>query len=64
MQLKETYKTNDICKDRETLRYKYEQFIQTEKGKEWKPFWQSQTGSERSGDHGDYLYDFYLEMLQ
>lgn len=62
--LKENYKMSDICKDRETLRPKYEQFIQTERGKEWKHFWQSQTGSERSGDFGDYLYDFYPEMLQ
>lgn len=54
---------SDICKDREALRPKYEQFIQTEKGKEWKHFWQSQTDSERSGDFGDYLYDFYPEML-
>lgn len=60
----ESYKINDICKDREALRPKYEQFIQTERGKEWKHFWQSQTGSERSGDFGDYLYDFYPEMLQ
>lgn len=60
----ESYKMSDICKDRETLRPKYEQFIQTERGKEWKHFWQSQTGSERSGDFGDYIYDFYPEMLQ
>lgn len=60
----ESYKMSDICKDREALRPKYEQFIQTERGKEWKHFWQSQTGSERSGDFGDYLYDFYPEMLQ
>lgn len=33
---------NDICKDREALRPEYEQFIQTERGKEWKHFWQSQ----------------------
>ena len=46
---------SDICKDREALRPKYEQFVQTERGKEWKHFWQSQTGSERSGDFGDYL---------
>lgn len=59
----ELYKMSDICKDREALRPKYEQFIQTEKGKEWKHFWQSQTDSERSGDFGDYLYDFYPEML-
>lgn len=59
----EDYKMSDICKDREALRPKYEQFIQTEKGKEWKHFWQSQTDSERNGDFGDYLYDFYPEML-
>ena len=47
-----------LYKDIEALRLKYEQFIQTERGKEWKHFWQSQTGSERSGDFGDYLYDF------
>ena len=62
--LKEDYRMSDICKDREALRPKYKQFIQTERGKEWKHFWQSQTGSERSGDFGDYLYDFYPEMLQ
>ena len=38
---------SDICKDREALRPKYEQFVQTERGKEWKHFWQSQTGSEK-----------------
>ena len=53
-----------LYKDIEALRLKYEQFIQTERGKEWKHFCQSQTGSERSGDCGDYLYDFYPEMLQ
>ena len=55
---------NRTYKDREALRPEYEQFIQTERGKEWKHFWQSQTDSERSGDFGDYLYDFYPEMLQ
>lgn len=59
-----SYKMIDICKDRKALRHEYEQFIQTNKGKEWKHFWQCQTGSERSGDFGDYLYDFYPEMLQ
>lgn len=54
---------SNICKDREVLRSEYEQFIQTEKGKEWKHFWQNQIGSKRSGDFGDYLYDFYPEML-
>ena len=55
---------SDICKDREALRPEYEQFIKTEKGKEWIEFWQSQTGSQNDGDFGDYLYDFYPEMLQ
>lgn len=32
--LKEIYRMSDICKDREALRPKYEQFIQTERGKE------------------------------
>ena len=55
---------SDIYKDREALKPKYEQFIQTKEGKEWKHFLQNEMGSERSGDFGDYLYDFYPEMLQ
>lgn len=62
--LKENYKMSDICKDREALRPEYEHFIQTERGKEWKHFWQSQINSDIGGDFGDYLYDFYPEMLQ
>ena len=55
---------SDICKDREALRLKYEQFVQTKRGKDCKHFWHSQTVSERKGHYGDYLYDFYSEMLQ
>ena len=55
---------SDICKDREAVRPEYKQFIQTEKGKERKHFLQSQIGLEMGGDFGDYLYDFYPEMLQ
>lgn len=62
--LKENYKMSDICKDREALRPEYEHFIQTERGKDWKHFWQSQIGSDIGGDFGDYLYNFYPEMLQ
>ena len=62
--LKENYKMCDICKDREVLRPKYEQFIQTKEGKEWKRFWQTKVGTQNDGDFGDYLYDFYPEMLQ
>ena len=43
--LKENYKMSDICKDREVLRPKYEQFIQTERGKEWKHFRQTKVGT-------------------
>lgn len=47
----------------EGLKVEYEEFLETERGQEWKHFWQIQTGSERAGDFGDYLYDFYPEML-
>lgn len=55
---------SDICKDREALRPKYEQFLQTERGKEWQNSWRERTGSQYDGDFGDYLYDFYPEILQ
>ena len=45
------------------LKIEYEEFIKTERGQEWKKFWQRENGSERAGDFGDYLYDFYPEML-
>lgn len=54
---------DNICKDREALRPQYNQFIQTEKGKEWVQSWQNQMGSDKGGDFGDYLYDFYPEKL-
>ena len=62
--LKENYRMSDICKDREALKPKYEQFIQTKEGKEWKRFWQTKVRTQNDGDFGDYLYDFYPEMLQ
>ena len=62
--LKENYRMSDICKDREALRPKYKQFIQTERGKEWQNSWRERTGSQYDGDFCDYLYDFYPEMLQ
>lgn len=54
----------DIRTAREALRPKYEQFIQTERGKEWQNSWRKRTGSQYDGDFCDYLYDFYPEMLQ
>lgn len=52
-----------INENREALKPEYEEFVKTERGKSWKHFWQRQTGSERSGNFGDYLYDFYPELL-
>ena len=46
------------------MKKEYEAFILTESGKEWKKGWQEQMGSDSCGDFGDYLYDFYPEMLQ
>lgn len=50
--------------DIEVLRSKYEQFIRTASGKEWIEFWRKKIGSNNGGDFGDFLYDFYPEMLQ
>lgn len=49
---------------REQYREEYEEFIATERGIEWQNFWKRETGSERHGDYGDYLYDFHPEVLQ
>ena len=38
-------------------------FIKTDKGKEWLEFYNTKS-DDLGGDFGDYLYDFYLEMLQ
>lgn len=46
------------------LKIKYNNFLKTKCVQEWKMFWNKQTGSDKSGDFGDYLYDFYPEMLQ
>ena len=62
--LSENHRIGEICKEREALKPKYEQFIQTKEGKAWKRFWQTKVGTQNDGDFGDYLYDFYPEMLQ
>lgn len=46
------------------LRKEYKEFLQTDKGKDWKEHWQKEIDSDVSGNFGDYLYDFYPEMLQ
>lgn len=48
----------------EDLKTEYNNFLETKRGQEWVMFWKRETGSERSGDFGDYLYDFHPEMLQ
>lgn len=50
-------------KEKELMK-EYEGFIKTEKGKEWRKHWQAEINSDSCGDFGDYLYDFYPEMLQ
>lgn len=53
---------SEEIKSEEVLKDEYMQFIQTEKGKEWLEFCRNNMKSD--GDFGDYLYDFYPEMLQ
>lgn len=58
----------EAYKKRETeLKVEYENFLKTKGGQDWKKEW-----TERYTDHkdikdagcfGDYLYDFYIEML-
>lgn len=45
------------------LQIEYNNFIKTESGKEWKEHWNKLSDSDDCGDFGDYLYDFYPEML-
>lgn len=48
----------------EELKNKYEIFIKTVEGKKWAEKWKENMHSDIAGDFGDYLYDFYPEMLQ
>lgn len=45
-------------KTEEDIKDEYMKFIKTDEGKEWLEFY------DLGGDFGDYLYDFYPEMLQ
>ena len=45
------------------LQHEYEEFLQTKRGQEWKERWAKELGSDIGGSFGDYLYDFYPEML-
>ena len=44
------------------LELEYAEFIETDKGKEWLDYCKSR-GNGCTGDCGDYLYDFYPEVL-
>lgn len=52
----------------EELKEEYNKFIVTKEGKEWKDNWRKRVGDDVKlddiGDIGDFLYDFYPEMLQ
>ena len=54
----ESYKNRE-----EELKVEYENFLKTKEGQEWKEHWKNEIGSDSCGDFGDYLYDFYPEML-
>ena len=44
------------------LKEEYEKFVKTEKGQEWIKYQKEKMHAP--GDLGDYIYDFYPEMLQ
>ncbi len=48
------------------LEQEYHGFMETKEGQKWKTEWQVEhllEDREDFGDFGDYLYDFYSEML-
>lgn len=44
------------------LRLRYSKFLKTEEGKQWEKTRQN-ANSDGTCDFGDFLYDFYTEML-
>ena len=51
----------------EELKIEYNKFLETKRGQEWKVDWIKRYSNSEdikdAGDFGDYLYDFYPEML-
>ena len=45
------------------LEEEYERFIKTDKGKEWIKSWNERMPDSDIVGFGEYLYDFYQEML-
>lgn len=60
---KQSYKESE-----EELKVEYENFLKIKEGQEWKEHWIKKYSNPNdikdAGDFGDYLYDFYTEMLQ
>ena len=48
----------------EDLKVEYNNFIKSKRGREWVMLQKREIDGKRSGDFGDYIYDFYPEMLQ
>lgn len=60
-------KSESYKKREAKLKVEYENFLKTKEGEEWKEYWvkrysDSENTKDRGG-FGDYLYDFYPEML-
>lgn len=60
-------KSESYIKREEELKVEYENFLKTKEGQEWKEDWIKRYSNpediKEAGDFGDYLYDFYTEML-
>ena len=60
-------KSESYKKREEELKIEYENFLNTKEGQEWKEWWAKRYFNSENikevGDFGDYLYDFYPEML-
>lgn len=62
----ETVNTKQNYKEREEelkeeLKVEYENFLKTKEGQEWKDDWNKRYKID--ANFGEYLYDFYTEML-
>ena len=59
--------TNSYEERMKELEIEYNEFLETKYGKEWKVDWIKRYSNSEdikdAGDFGDYLYDFYPEML-
>ena len=56
-------KTSNYEKRMKELELEYNEFLKTKSGQEWQEHCKHKTGSDLRGDFGNYLYDFYPEML-